>query len=73
MLKDRVLTEIITICPKNKDQILQTVQEIRTAMTQDIPIYTKYNFPQCLSMEVGISAGDNWGQAMSIDKYLDSF
>ncbi len=73
MLKSRVETEIISMCPKDKDQILQTVEQVKLAMTADIPIYEKYNFPECLSMEVGISAGDNWGQTMSIEKYLDTF
>jgi DNA polymerase I-like protein with 3'-5' exonuclease and polymerase domains len=65
--------EIITVCPKNKDHILTTVSEITKAMTEDIPLIEKYGFPDCLKMAVGVSAGDNWGGAMSIDKYLDTF
>jgi len=49
------------------------VREIETAMTQDIPLTKRYGFPDCLSMSVGISAGDNWGGAMDIEEYLSSF
>jgi len=65
--------EILAICPKNKDNILQTISAIEAGMTKDIPLYTKYRFPECLSMSVGISVGDNWGSTMSVEKYLSSF
>lgn len=74
MSKDRVQkSEIITVCPKDKDQILKCINEIELAMTKDIPLVQRYGFPECLSMSVGISAGDNWGGAMDIDQYLQSF
>lgn len=65
--------EIITLCPKNKDRILETIEVVRQAMTKDIPIYERYGFPDCLTMEIGIEVGDNWGGAMSVEEYLDSF
>jgi len=65
--------EIISVCPKNKDQILKTVEQVRLAMSEDIPLIEKYNFPEGLKMTVGISAGDNWGSAKKVDAYLDTF
>lgn len=62
--------EIISVCPRNSEAILMTVDAIRNAMTKDIPLVEKYGFPEALSMEVEISVGDNWGNAMPVEEFL---
>jgi len=63
--------EIISCCPDDVTIVKDVISLIREAMIDDLNLITNYNFPKALPMEIEIDVGYNWGEAMSIESYLE--
>lgn len=71
MPKGRVATEIVSCCLDSVDIVKETVAAIRKAMIEDINLVENYSFPEELPISISVDVGYAWGEAMSLDEYIE--